>query len=98
MSPINRVRERAKAAGLLKVSLYPKRAELKAAWKKLGFATHPDHEGGSHEEFAEAKAAFDLLSGTMAPEPAEPEPVEAPPARTVQPRRVSSSLGPGIGF
>lgn len=36
-------------------------AEVKAAWLSMAMRLHPDH-GGTNEEFARAKAAYDILS------------------------------------
>lgn len=94
MSPIERTQERARAAAVLNVSLYATRSELKSAWKRTGFATHPDQKTGSNEAFQEAQAAFELLFATTAPEPSER--LGERPTRTVMPRRVSSSLGPRV--
>ncbi len=35
--------------------------EIRAAWKRLAFETHPDRDGGSEADFARVRAAYDML-------------------------------------
>jgi hypothetical protein len=35
--------------------------EIRAAWKRLAFETHPDRDGGSEADFAKVRAAYDML-------------------------------------
>jgi hypothetical protein len=62
MSPIERARAKSDALRALGLSGQAKPGEIRAAWKRLAFETHPDRNGGSLDAFAEARAAYDLLA------------------------------------
>ncbi|SNS78452.1 J domain-containing protein [Tropicimonas sediminicola] len=62
MSPIERVRAKAAASEILGVSSHASLEELRAAWRRAAKVLHPDQDGGDTRRFAQAKAAYDLLS------------------------------------
>ena len=88
MSPFERVRARAAALEVLGVSHYADQEEIRAAWRKLAFESHPDRNEGNHIDFERVRAAYDFLQEgpkpQTAPEPKKPD--APPPSRMSVPR------------
>ncbi|WP_343080013.1 J domain-containing protein [Ostreiculturibacter nitratireducens] len=61
MSPIEKSRAKSVALKALGLGLYANDVEIRDAWKRIAFETHPDRNGSTHAEFARAKAAYDFL-------------------------------------
>jgi hypothetical protein len=61
MTPIERIRAKATALEALGLGHYASPVEIKDAWKRIAFDTHPDRNDTAHAAFAEAKAAYDFL-------------------------------------
>jgi hypothetical protein len=70
-------------------------ADVKRAFRRLAFATHPDRPGGSHEAFVRAQALLD--QALASPRPAARKPERAAlrygvgDAKAAQPARVHST-------
>ncbi len=83
MSPFERVLARAEALSVLGVSHHADGEEIRAAWRKLAFESHPDKNGGKAADFERIRAAYEFLqTGTLPVK--EPE---APAASEVRPKR-----------
>ena len=68
MNFVERVNALAGAREILGVGHRASVDEIRAAWKRLAFETHPDRNGGTRTAFDRAKAAYALLLGfTFAP-------------------------------
>ncbi|TMV09771.1 J domain-containing protein [Ruegeria sediminis] len=61
MGPIDKVRARTAALEELGVDVDAGPDEIREAWRRVAFQAHPDHSGGDNEDFARAKAAYDVL-------------------------------------
>lgn len=61
MTPIERIRAKATALEALGLGHYATPVEIKEAWKRIAFDTHPDRNDTAHVAFAQAKAAYDFL-------------------------------------
>ncbi len=97
MEPIDRAQARAQALQSLGVSPSADAQEIRTAWKRAAFSSHPDHAGGDLSAFIKAKRAYEFLNGsgdfedfveepsTVAP---EPEPEDARRARPTATARV----------
>lgn len=64
MSPIERVRAKTAASEILGVSHHASREELRVAWHRAAKELHPDQDGGDGRRFAQARAAYELLSNS----------------------------------
>ncbi len=68
---------------------HPAPDEIRAAWKRVAFRTHPDRNGGALDAFATARAAYDLLLAdgpATVPGPAPVRPTRVSPARAERPQ------------
>lgn len=54
-------RDRADALRALGLSPLASQGDIRAAWKRLAFETHPDRAEGSEEDFARIRGAYELL-------------------------------------
>lgn len=63
MSYVERVNSLAGAREVLGISPQAGEKDIRAAWKRVAFDTHPDRNGGSRTAFDRAKAAYALLLG-----------------------------------
>ncbi len=54
-------RDRADALRALGLPPLASQADIRAAWKRLAFETHPDRICGSESDFSRIRAAYDLL-------------------------------------
>lgn len=70
MTPIERTRAKASALQALGLGHYAEADEIREAWRQIVFRTHPDRNADGHDEFAQAKAAYDFLRGET---PADPD-------------------------
>ncbi|MFD0978617.1 J domain-containing protein [Tropicimonas aquimaris] len=94
MSPIERVRAKAAASEILGVSSHASLEELRSAWRRAAKVLHPDQDGGDTRRFAQAKAAYDLLSNNETADPdlaAFARASRAAPARNAAVRRPQMS-------
>lgn len=89
MEPIDRAQARAQALQSLGVSPGADAQEIRTAWKRAAFTSHPDKADGDLSAFITAKRAYEFLNGSgdgdsfvidePAPEPtAEPEEPQRP--------------------
>jgi len=65
MTPIEKAQAKSDALKALGLSGQARPGEIRAAWKRLAFETHPDRNGGALDAFAEARAAYDLLASQL---------------------------------
>lgn len=63
MSPIEKVTARSAALDALGLSGSASPEDIRSAWRRLAFDTHPDKMAGVATAFLEAKAAFEYLGG-----------------------------------
>ncbi|MEL6205297.1 MAG: DnaJ domain-containing protein [Pseudomonadota bacterium] len=70
MKPLERIRAREAALGMLGVTRSAEPEEVRAAWHKLAFEWHPDRNGGDPTAFLEAQAAYELVHETIGSEEA----------------------------
>lgn len=61
MTPIEKAQAKSAAMAALGLGGRPAADEIRAAWKRIAFRTHPDRNGGALDAFARARAAYDLL-------------------------------------
>ncbi len=61
MTPIEKGGARAAALRVLGLGPNVGALEIRAAWRRIVFETHPDRNTGTETEFTEAKAAYDYL-------------------------------------
>ncbi len=54
-------KDRVDALRELGLPLLASQTDIRAAWKRRAFETHPDRETGSEDDFARVRAAYDLL-------------------------------------
>lgn len=64
MEPIDRAQARAQALQSLGVSPGADAQEIRTAWKRAAFTSHPDNAGGDLSAFIKAKRAYEFLNGT----------------------------------
>jgi len=76
-------RDRADALRALGLPLLASHEDIRAAWKRLAFETHPDGLRGNEDEFARIRAAYDLLRRPMS------RPVSRVPSRPAVETRVT---------
>ena len=63
MTPIEKARARSAALAVLGLGLHADADEIRQAWKRRAYATHPDRAQGTDDAFVQAKSAFDFLTG-----------------------------------
>ncbi|MGI1661533.1 J domain-containing protein [Palleronia sp. KMU-117] len=61
MTPIERTRAKSVALQTLGLGLYANPSEIRDAWRRIAFETHPDRNAEAQAEFARAKEAYDYL-------------------------------------
>lgn len=61
MTPIERTRAKSVALQALGLGLYANPTEIRDAWRRIAFETHPDRNAEAQAEFARAKEAYDFL-------------------------------------
>lgn len=64
MSPIEKTRARSDALRVLGLESSASIEDVKAAWRRIAFETHPDRQNGSLDSFVVAKSAYDFLTGS----------------------------------
>lgn len=99
MSFVERVSTLAGAREILGVAPGASVDEIRAAWKRVAFETHPDRNGGEREAFDRAKSAYARLMEehpAPSPKPPEEEVEEEPsPARSeVQRPQITARIEP----
>jgi len=65
MTPIERTREKSVALTTQGPGLYANPSELRDAWRRIAFETHPDRNAAAQADFARAKEAYDFLRNEM---------------------------------
>jgi len=63
MSPLERVQARTAALEALGLEGSASSREIRKAWKRVAFETHPDRSAGETAAFLRAKTAFEYLGG-----------------------------------
>jgi len=63
MSPIEKTRAKSDALRVLELDGSASIEDVKAAWRRIAFETHPDRQDGSIDAFVVAKSAYDFLTG-----------------------------------
>ena len=100
MTPVEKAQTVAAAQEILGVAAHATEVELRAAWKKLAFAMHPDRGSGTSQELANVNSAYNLLrnrsrrlsaNGAPGSSPAEKQPTNTHASGRVRPRRVVSA-------
>jgi hypothetical protein len=61
MTPIERTQAKSVALKTLGLGLYANPAEIRDAWRRIAFETHPDRNAAAQADFARAKEAYDFL-------------------------------------
>jgi hypothetical protein len=61
MTPIERTQAKSVALKTLGLGLYANPTEIRDAWRRIAFETHPDRNAQAQAEFARAKEAYDFL-------------------------------------
>lgn len=87
MSPIEKARAKSAALQVLGLENHAGQAEIRAAWRKKAFETHPDRNGGALEAFTRAREAYELLLDGGA------KPVQETPAK---PAREERAVAPDV--
>jgi len=86
MSPLERVQARTAALEALGLEGSASSREIRKAWKRVAFETHPDRSAGETAAFLRAKTAFEYLGGSEktfgASDPGEPALHAVPTAMT----------------
>ena len=100
MSPNHDTRARSHALAVLGLRNGADPEEIRKAWRKIAFKTHPDRNEGALDDFVKAKAAYDLLyeaATAAAPKPRakQPAPPQPKPAKPVRPARPVRPTRPG---
>lgn len=65
MEPIEKVQARAAALKSLGVGPQATPEEIRTAWRRLAFTSHPDRKGGDLDSFVVARSAYEYLCGGM---------------------------------
>lgn len=87
MSPLEKVRARAAALEVLGVSHHANQDEIRTAWRRLAFESHPDRNDGAHVDFERVRAAYDFLQGGPVPVAVPDKPVATEDAPAPAPSR-----------
>ncbi|MEM9031681.1 MAG: DnaJ domain-containing protein [Pseudomonadota bacterium] len=89
MSPSQDTRARSDALKTLGLHKGANLSEIRQAWRKIAFETHPDRNDGVFDGFVKAKAAYDLLceAEKPAPQAPKPEPAKKPAPKATRPVR-----------
>lgn len=74
MTPIERAQTKTKALSTLGLGSAASFAEIRRAWHRRAFETHPDTASGDLEAFERAKAAFELLKTEAEHSPCDGQP------------------------
>lgn len=77
MSFVERVNSLADARGVLGVGPQASIDDIRGAWKRVAFRTHPDRNGGRRADFDRAGAAYALLLGETKAAAPDAEPAQA---------------------
>lgn len=85
MTPFERIQAKSAALQTLGLGHYSDAIEIRDAWRRIAFETHPDRASGRRAEFERAKSAYDFLRREM-PEAA----LEAAPDMDAAPAGVAT--------
>ena len=64
MRPALAARKHAQALDVLGLNQFANHTDIRAAWRKQAFETHPDRPGGSVDAFRRVNEAYEILSGS----------------------------------
>lgn len=93
MRPAVSTRKHNQALDLLGLNSFANHSDIRAAWRRMAFETHPDRPGGSVEAFRRVNEAYEILSSsndtkrwTPPPQP-DPKPQTTPEPEPDRPNR-----------